>query len=63
MAQGEFTKAEAEETIKAVTELYEAIPKSKRAGYLGHMNDIYLFIDAAKKAAEKGGCHDADIPF
>ena len=51
MAQGEFTKQEADETSKAVEELFEAIPKSKGMGYLGHLNDILLFVAAAKKAA------------
>lgn len=51
MAQGEFTKEEATETIKAVGELIEAIPKSKRMNFIGHANDIFLFLDAAKRAA------------
>jgi len=32
-------------------ELFEAIPKSKRFNYLGHLNDICLFVEAAKRAA------------
>ena len=52
MAQGDFTKEEAEETAKAVTELMEAIPKSKRYNYLGHYNDIMLFLSAAAAAAD-----------
>jgi len=51
MAQGQFTKQEAEETKKAVEELFEALPKSKRLGYIGHLNDIFLFIGAAGRAA------------
>ena len=51
MAQGEFTKEEAELMTKLVTELFEAIAKSKRTGFIGHLNDILLFIDAAKEAA------------
>ena len=51
MAQGEFTKEEAAETEKAVDEMFRAIPKSKQHEYIGHLNDIYLFISAAKKAA------------
>lgn len=56
MAQGEFTKEEAEATIKAVNELFDAIPKSRRWDYIGHLNDIQLFLSAAGcAAAEKGG--------
>ena len=51
MAQGEFTKQEASRTREAVDEMFEAIPKSKRMGYMGHLNDILLFLSAAEKAA------------
>lgn len=52
MAQGEFTVGEAKETKKAVEEMFKAIPKSKRMDYLGHLNDVFLFIDAAILAIE-----------
>ena len=45
MAQGEFTKQEAEETRKAVQEIWEALTKNKRLGFFGHLNDIFLFLD------------------
>jgi hypothetical protein len=51
MAQGEFTKQEADETSKAVDELFRALSKPKQREYLGHLNDISLFISAAKAAA------------
>ncbi len=51
MAQGDFTKQEAEEVEHAVGELFEGIPKSRRGGYIGYLNDIYLFLSAAKAAA------------
>ncbi|CAG0976846.1 hypothetical protein ANRL3_01864 [Anaerolineae bacterium] len=51
MAQGQFTKEEAEQTKKAVEEMFDAIPKPRRFGYLGHLNDIFLFIDSAQKVA------------
>ncbi len=51
MAQGEFTKAEADETVTAVKEIFGALSKAKQREFIGHMNDIYLFIDAAKRAA------------
>ena len=51
MAQGEFTKEEAMATEDAVNELFGAIPKSKKMNYIGHLNDIFLFINAAKEVA------------
>ena len=52
MAQGDFTKAEATETMKAVEELFNAVAKSKRVEYFGHLNDIMLFLEAAKREAK-----------
>ena len=46
MAQGEFS-----ETVKAVDEMFKAIPKSKSLQYIGHLNDILLFLNAAEKTA------------
>ena len=51
MAQGRFNKQEADATIEAVKEMFDAIPKSKRMGFVGHLNDIMLFIEAAKRSA------------
>ena len=51
MAQGEFTKEEAYETEDAVKEIVEALSKKKKGELFGHINDIYLFIAAAKRAA------------
>lgn len=51
MAQGEFTKDEAKETVKAFEEIFNAIPKKKQMEFIGHANDIYLFLSAAEKAA------------
>lgn len=42
MGQGDFTKQEAEATEEALKELFDAIPKSKKGEYLGHLNDISL---------------------
>lgn len=53
MAQGEFTKEEIVEVRKSFDEILEALPKSKLAKYLGHANDIYLFLSAAEKVAPK----------
>jgi hypothetical protein len=49
MVQGDFTKEEAEETDKAFTEVFKALSKSKQAEFIGHANDIYLFLGACKK--------------
>lgn len=51
MAQGRFTKQEAEETSVSVEELFGAIPKTRRLECIGHLNNILLFLSAAKKAA------------
>jgi hypothetical protein len=55
MAQGEFTKEEAAETIKALEEVFKALPKAKQAQFFGHLNDISLFLEAAKRAAPAEG--------
>ncbi len=49
--QGEFTKEEADIIKEAVDEMFTAIPKSKRLNFIGHLNEILIFIEAAKKAA------------
>lgn len=51
MAQGEFTKEEADETIKALDQLFKGLTKRKQMDFLGHLNDISLFIEAAKRNA------------
>ena len=52
MAQGEFTKQETTRIEEAVNALFEAIPRSRRFNYLGHWNDIFLFLAAAKQVAQ-----------
>lgn len=49
MAQGQFTKEEAAETIKAFQEVFEALSKKKQCDFIGHANDIYLFLEACKR--------------
>lgn len=51
MAQGQFSKEEAEMTETAFKEVFNALPKSKQMSFIGHANDIYLFLAAAKQAA------------
>lgn len=62
MAQGEFTKAEAKTAAEILNELFDAIPKSRRGGYVGHLNDLGLFIDAAGRAAPETAEVDAATP-
>ena len=51
MAQGEFTKEEATATREAVDEMFRGLSKAKQMDFLGHLNDILLFLNAAKQAA------------
>ena len=51
MAQGEFTKEEADATKEAVEEMFKGLTKSKQGEFFGHLNDIFLFIEAAKRVA------------
>jgi len=49
MAQGRATKEEAMKVKEAFDEVFEALPKSKRLDFIGHANDIYLFLEAAAR--------------
>ena len=51
MAQGEFTKEEAAHAEKCAKAIINALSKSKMMDMVGEMNDLYLFLAAAKKAA------------
>jgi hypothetical protein len=51
MAQGEFTKQEAQSVKEAVDEMFDALPKSKKMDYIGHLNDIFLFLEEAIRVA------------
>ena len=51
MTQGEFTKEEGKATLEAVDEMFKAIPKTRAMGYIGHLNDICLFLEAAIRNA------------
>jgi hypothetical protein len=54
MAQGEFTKQEAAAVKEAAEEIFKALPKTKQRDYIGHLNDLFLFIEADKRAAPEG---------
>ena len=49
MAQGNFTKEEAKEILVAVNEVFEAIPRTRRMDFLGHLNDICLFLESCTR--------------
>lgn len=51
MAQGQFTKEEAKATAEAVTDILNGMSRAKKMEYLGHFNDILLFLKAAETAA------------
>ena len=51
MAQGQFTKEEAKATEEALNEVMKAFPKKKVGEFIGHFNDIFLFVAAAGRAA------------
>lgn len=49
MSQSDLTKENAQNCIDAVKELCEAIPKTRQMDYIGHLNDLYLFLGACKR--------------
>lgn len=51
MAQGDFTKQEVQFVRKAFDEVFNALPKSKKFEFIGHANDIYLFLSKAERIA------------
>lgn len=51
MTQGTFSKEEGTEMKEALTEVMNAMPKSKQMQYIGHFNSLFLFLDAAIKNA------------
>ncbi len=46
-----FTKEDADNAKEAVEEMFKALPKSKQGQYIGHLNEVFLFIEAAKTRA------------
>ena len=49
MAQGDFTREEAKATRDAIDEMFRALSKPKQREFLGHLNDVLLFIRAAEQ--------------
>lgn len=51
MAQGEFTKEEAEHAEACAKTIIDLLPKAKMINVMGEMNDLYIFLGVAKSAA------------
>lgn len=49
--QGKFCKAEAKHVTEGMNEVLKALPRAKKMEFLGHFNDLFLFLAAAEKAA------------
>ena len=54
-SQTDFTLERAAEIKDTVEDMLKGIPKSRRLEYLGHLNDILLFIGAAENAMKNSG--------
>jgi len=46
------TKQEITLLLEYLTRMFDAIPKSKRMGYIGELNDISLFLEVARRTAK-----------
>jgi hypothetical protein len=51
MANDRFTKQEAQSVTEALEEIMKAFPKARVGNFIGHFNDLFLFLSAAKAAA------------
>jgi hypothetical protein len=49
---GVWSEAEAKECLVALGEMFEGIPKSKRANFIGHLNEISCFLAEAGRRAK-----------
>ena len=49
MTQGKLSKEEAKSCNEAVVEIMKAMPKSKAMNFIGHFNDVLLFLNAAER--------------
>lgn len=48
MTQGKLSKEEAQNCYEAVEEIMKVFPKSKTMDFIGHFNDVMLFLGKAK---------------
>jgi len=51
MAIGDFTKENADVVGETAEDMFKGVPKRKQMDYIGHLNEILCFVEAAKKAA------------
>lgn len=51
VATDNFTKERADIASKCIDEIFKAVPKSKQAELLGELNDLSLFVSAARRHA------------
>lgn len=51
MAQGEFTKEEADHAVSDLADLFKALSKGNQASHLEHLENVGAFLEAAKEAA------------
>ncbi len=49
MSQSDLTKENAINCIEGLEEVMKAMPKSKALDFVGHFNDLFLFLEACKK--------------
>lgn len=54
-SQTDFTPERAKEIRDTVDDMFKGIPKSRRMEYIGHLNDIMLFIGAAERTMKPEG--------
>ena len=54
MAQGEFTKQEAQRSQEALQEILKGMPQRLQMAYVGYFNDLFLFLEAAEQVAPDG---------
>lgn len=53
MTQGKASYEEAEQSIIALQEIMKGMPKKYLFGFVGHFNDLFLFLDSVKKVLPK----------
>jgi len=49
MTQGKLSKEEAKSCSEALDEIMKAMPKSKVGDFIGHFNDLFLFLSACQR--------------
>jgi hypothetical protein len=48
---GRFNKEEAQNALDAFKEIFDAMKGKMLNNFIGHANDIFLFLESAKRAA------------